>query len=218
MKKWIALLSITASLMAPLAQAELVETDWKADGDSLATLDTETGIEWLDLTETLGMSLTYVESETGVGGIFEGWRLPTSAEIDVFYDLIVDPTVVTKSGKTTSNELIDDVELFVSLLGNTSNDSTVRSYGLYYRDSGAVRSAGVARTNEAYINYSHDVFTADLEHALYGVWLVSDGGETLSSLNNPEINAANSNAPINQVPLSMGCALFVAGLFLRRRA
>ena len=80
-----------------------------------ATLDSNTGIEWLDLSETVGMSMDYVVSQTGGGGEFAGWRLPTSDELNVFFDEIIDPAVVTKSGETKSNALIDDIELFYSL-------------------------------------------------------------------------------------------------------
>lgn len=211
-------LALTTILMTSAAHAELVESDWKAEGDALATLDSNTGIEWLDLSETVGMSMDYVVSQTGVGGEFAGWRLPTSDELNVFFDEIIDPAVVTKSGETKSNALIDDIELFYSLVGETSNDSTPRSYGLYYRDNGAVRMTGVKGTNTAYLNYSHSIYSSSLEHALYGVWLVNDGGVTLSSINNPEMNAANSAAPINQVPVFAGGALMVAGFFMRRRA
>ena len=66
------------------ANAELIETDWKAGGDALATLHEETGLEWLDLTQTDGMSIDQVAAQTGEGGSFEGWRIATFDEIDTF--------------------------------------------------------------------------------------------------------------------------------------
>jgi hypothetical protein len=48
---------IALLISATSAHAELVATDWKNTGDGLATLDTATGIEWLDLTQTDNMSI-----------------------------------------------------------------------------------------------------------------------------------------------------------------
>ncbi|BCV27700.1 hypothetical protein [Shewanella algae] len=43
---------LATGLISAQANAAFVETDWKAQGDGLATLDTDTGIEWLDVSET----------------------------------------------------------------------------------------------------------------------------------------------------------------------
>lgn len=49
--------------------------------------------------------------------------------------------------------------------------------------------------------------------------LVSDGGTTLSSINNPSLNINNANDPINSVPLPATTLLFAFGAagFLRRK-
>ncbi len=36
------------------ANAGLISIDWKTAGDNLITYDTNTGLNWLDLTETVG--------------------------------------------------------------------------------------------------------------------------------------------------------------------
>jgi hypothetical protein len=54
-------IAVALLLSATSTQAALVETDWTNTGDALATLDTDTGIEWLDLTQTLGMSINQAE-------------------------------------------------------------------------------------------------------------------------------------------------------------
>ena len=51
-KKTLAILSLFA--FSNFAIGGLVHTDWKVDGDKLATLDEETGIEWLKITQTTG--------------------------------------------------------------------------------------------------------------------------------------------------------------------
>ena len=44
------------------------------------TLDTTTALEWLDLTETAGLSYNYVNNQLLTGGKYEGWRYATLSE------------------------------------------------------------------------------------------------------------------------------------------
>ena len=48
--------------------AALIELDLFSSGDGLITQDTETGLEWLDLTSTLNLSITDILSDVG------GWK------------------------------------------------------------------------------------------------------------------------------------------------
>jgi hypothetical protein len=75
------LVAATLLLSITSAQAALVESDWQNTGDTLATLDTDTGIEWLDLTQTVNMSISQAKLSTEAGSAFEGWRLPTLVEV-----------------------------------------------------------------------------------------------------------------------------------------
>jgi len=69
-KTWIAGGLLATSLaIAPLANAALVDTDWKDAGDGLATLHEETGIEWLKLYNTLDNSIEEALSQTGEGAL-----------------------------------------------------------------------------------------------------------------------------------------------------
>lgn len=68
-------LLITASFGS--AQAALV-----ALGDF--TTDTDTGMDWLDLDQTLGMSFDQVNAELGTGGLFEGWQVATLDQAHTF--------------------------------------------------------------------------------------------------------------------------------------
>lgn len=49
-------LLVVCGLASPTS-AVLISTDWKSYGDGLLTLDTNTGLEWLDITATSNMSL-----------------------------------------------------------------------------------------------------------------------------------------------------------------
>ena len=46
------------------------------------TTDTASGLDWLDLTETTGLSFNYVSSQPGANGQFEGWSYAGITRID----------------------------------------------------------------------------------------------------------------------------------------
>lgn len=74
----VALLFLSLSLPA---NAALISVDWQAAGDSLMVRDTNTQLEWLNLTQTTGLSYAEVSSQFGAGGGFEGLRYATNAEV-----------------------------------------------------------------------------------------------------------------------------------------
>jgi hypothetical protein len=62
-------------------------------------------------------------------------------------------------------------------------------------------------------NYIESYHESNFNHPYYGVFMVSSGGETLSSLNNPSINA---NVPL---PATLGLlGLTMDGLSFRRKS
>lgn len=65
---------------AALVFCKFVETDWVSERDTRSTLDSSTGIEWLDLNETKGLSINAVMAR--LSGDLKGWRLPTATEVD----------------------------------------------------------------------------------------------------------------------------------------
>lgn len=50
------------------------------------TTDTETGLDWLDLTQSTNRSWSDVTSQFSVGGDFEGWRYAQLGEVITLYD------------------------------------------------------------------------------------------------------------------------------------
>lgn len=63
------------------AQASLIVLDWNNPNDGRITLDTKTGLEWLDLSATIGRSYDEVRLEVGPGGEFVGFRHATDVEV-----------------------------------------------------------------------------------------------------------------------------------------
>lgn len=214
------LLAMVLGAASLSAQAEWVETDWKVSGDAAATLHVESGVEWLDLNFTDGMSIADVVAQTTRGGQFAGWRLPTYDEIKFFMSEGVFSGLFTRSGAFASDAYRDEVATFYALFGETDPEPARRSYGMYVHDNGEVRIYGVRDDDTFKINEDHPVYAnagpyTDA-YSNTGVWLVSDGGTTLSSIENPELNINNPAAPVNQVPVILGgIALF--GLVVGRR-
>ncbi|MCP4258052.1 MAG: hypothetical protein GY774_11065 [Planctomycetes bacterium] len=209
------------------ANAELIETDWKAGGDALATLHEETGLEWLDLTQTDGMSIDQVAAQTGEGGSFEGWRIATFDEIDTFVRYAFGeklPEGSTQAQGGNTNEPV--YRSFYELMGLTHTiDQRRHSLGVGADDAGNVYTFGVlgytsggtsTYFRSGYAESSSTTSTAKPER---GVFLVSDGGTTLSSINNPSLNANNPAAPINAnaVPVIGIGAMSLFGLLGRRK-
>jgi hypothetical protein len=228
LKKALAIALISVSSMA---SADLVSTDWQVDGDELATLHEETGIEWLDLNLTAGMSMEDVAAEMSVGGDYEGWRFPTASEVEGFLNYAFDGVVLnTSSGtnaypRTSTPQYVD----FVNLVGLTyTQDSRAHAIGQYEADDGSIDYGGVlgyTQSNEAFfrIGYSDSSVTYSNGIAAGGVYLVSDGGVTISSINNPELNAQNPNSPAALVPVpfvgmgAMVMSALLGGGLLRNR-
>jgi hypothetical protein len=81
-------------LLAAPARAELQSIDLASPGDGLVTRDSESGLEWLDLTLTSGRSVSYW-LQNGCGGVPEcptggwlanGWRLANGPELCALFD------------------------------------------------------------------------------------------------------------------------------------
>ena len=83
------------------AAGELVEANWQAADDGKITFDTETGMQWLDLTESTDLTVAEVSAEFGSGGDFEGFRYATSTEVGEFY------TNAGLSGFGTTENFVD---------------------------------------------------------------------------------------------------------------
>jgi len=76
------LLALTLLFMAvPPAQAVLYLTGDANFGPNSITVDTSTGLGWLNLSETAGLSYQQVLSDTQAGGMFNGFRFATVPEV-----------------------------------------------------------------------------------------------------------------------------------------
>ncbi|MCK5001822.1 MAG: hypothetical protein KAS57_02300 [Gammaproteobacteria bacterium] len=76
-----ALTFLLAASIVQTCHAALVERDWLAPGDGAITWDTATGLEWLDLTETAGLSFNQVAAQLGAGDTYEQFSYATDEQI-----------------------------------------------------------------------------------------------------------------------------------------
>lgn len=83
------LVFVSVSLLVPLAaqpaRSAVTELDWRNPGDRLLTLDTATGLEWLDAPVTQNLSWNTVTSQLAATGPFAGFRRATNAEVGTFW-------------------------------------------------------------------------------------------------------------------------------------
>lgn len=85
-KRFNSILSATAFftallIAAPQVNAALIEANDAIFGAGSITQDTSTGLDWLDLTESVNRSFNDVSAQFGAGGDFEGWRYASFNEV-----------------------------------------------------------------------------------------------------------------------------------------
>ena len=222
MKKII--LSALLSLASLSANAELIDADWSAYDDSRAVIDHDSGLEWLSLLETQGMSISAVESMMDEGEAFHGWRLPTQQEV--------------------SQMLMNTFGFDGNFYGINPSDSDYSEWSNFfkgpYRFTYGFFRDNLGRSNVigglSHIFYGFDYVPGYTSSSVVGVFLVSDGGNTITSLEHPELMINYPNSPINSeapvigepdtsepdvsVPVAPASALLglaMSGLMLRRK-
>lgn len=198
-----ALAAIPLSFSATV-NAELAHADWQAGGDKAITLDSDTGLEWLKLDNTAGLSINNVLSEMGEGGLFEDWRLPTSQEVQSLLETVLpefawndEATATTYSSanyssyQATWNNWLGTVSYTFKGTGSAYNKYWY-SYGLHVESDNTVHSTGTYRWHRnAWGSQTHstvlyddryiDGYDFEFSDASTGVYLVSDGGAALPS-------------------------------------
>lgn len=196
--------------------AELLSVDFQNEGDNYVTLDTQSGLEWLDFSFTRNDKYRDYYN----GGY--GFRIPTNAEVEALFtnniSSVDDPYV---SGLIYPDGDTSDIAWLNLLLGTawvTPYPSLYYSYGFYKDEDGDMALFGSHHTNAIYGLDNKSYFgDSDYSHK-YGILLVSDGGVTYSSLNDPTINTGVSDASV-PLPASLGLlALSMLGFGARRKS
>lgn len=124
MKIVMAVLFITALLNSHISNAELVEIAWEGNSNinnAMLTLDTSSGLEWLDLSYTDGMSWEQV-NKLIIDGTLKGFRLATFQELMSFFK----EAGITKSGFNPDDVgEWDNMRLLIELIGSTEGSGVI---------------------------------------------------------------------------------------------
>ena len=98
---------ITLLIATTNLNAAIISTHWRFSGDNLITQDTVSGLEWLDLTVTDGLSYYDVLALMGDGGSLQGWRYATRAEVGSLWDAFGGDSNYYSGLSTQNNGLFD---------------------------------------------------------------------------------------------------------------
>jgi hypothetical protein len=157
--------------------AGLITLDWKEAGDDLILFDSDTNTEWLNHSQTRGLSYSTVLEESNTGGAFEGFRVAQLNEIVQLFGSfglqIVNPTV--DSGYFLNAE---DTNRLVNIKNLTGSDFyAYYDYTFYFPglEGELVKSTLMVPdfNSQGYIGFDSGWF---VDQASFGVstWLVRD--------------------------------------------
>ena len=99
--------SIIGATCACLAVISFNATASLIDNGTITT-DDRTGLEWLDLTDTVGMSYDQVTAQMIDGGSLAGWSYATSSQIASFFDSAGGNGIYT-GWSTANNGVVDRI-------------------------------------------------------------------------------------------------------------
>jgi len=137
------------------ANAALLSVDLNTSGDGLITRDDSTGLDWLDLTETNNTSRNYVLTQLGSGGLFDGWRYATSAEVVALWadNFGIDLSI----GASPSMSSVDPgVQTAAGFLGNIINEAYPSFYD--YGTSGVTSTVSTTNSpNYEFLGAYHQI-------------------------------------------------------------
>ncbi|MBE9529381.1 MAG: PEP-CTERM sorting domain-containing protein [Proteobacteria bacterium] len=126
----------------------------------LFTTDTDTSLDWKDLTETNGLTYNYVSTQFGTGGAYEGWRYATLSEFQAmivqfgFAITYLNEGPVSSATQTSINN-------FTALFGNTLGE-----YGVSIGSDTYYGTLGIVE---------HDVISEVTFHNRVGAYNYSSG-------------------------------------------
>jgi hypothetical protein len=162
---------------ALVAQADPILVEGWCDGTANAgvTCDTSTGLEWLDLTATIGLSVNQFRADEG-GWLSQGWGIANTTQVKTLY---LDAGFSVVGGPFDSSNT-DPALLMLDLLGCTSSRCDIsgsfgqgytvspeggRFFVSYYQVSGSPPDSGIAKFNSQSVEPS-------LNSMVEGIWAV----------------------------------------------
>ncbi len=205
----LAAIALAGVMASGSASAEFIQSDVYVAGDNKAVLDTDTGLEWMKLSETVNQSISsYMNLDNG-------WRLATPEEVTQYlYNLFdvddSDFAGVIKEGRYDITTYADNFDRDILDLMGVTYDSRTWIYAQGYvldEETGELAQYGIQYSTSAstraptYLRVGEDAPTATVGHRspFTSPFLVSEGGASFSSLNDGEFRAIQAAA----VPLPL---------------
>lgn len=139
----------TQSLLAAAALAASINVNAAIVDHGAYLSDTSTGLDWLDVTTSVGISYNDVKAQFGVGGQFEGWRYATGVELNGLIGSYTGTTPVTMG--EVSQE-VDKIDGLVVMLGSTLDSPYLDVYGETYTEHFGLSELTHFRYTEGYIS------------------------------------------------------------------
>ena len=190
-------------LLGPPEGQAIGDADVSAGGDNKAFIDYRTGLEWVRLAQTNTFTDTTIQNELQEGGQFAGFRIANEAETESLLHTITpnyfDPVHVY--AVDTHYIVPAQWRNWNSIMGITGNKhGRDWSYGIYDTGSG-FKHGGTdawAESNRLPNRLMKFNKSEALDFDYMGIFLVSDGGNTLLSQEFPHYMVNNPNSPYNQ--------------------
>ena len=181
-------------MKAPSTEATLYLSSDPSFGPNSLTVDTSTGLEWLNLTKSVGFSYDQVLADMEPGGMFSGYRYATIQEVMGLYSSagIPGPGYYSLSSPSVQN-------LF-SLVGST------------WSQFGRPALEGFSGTANASLQEAPQIYASGVNSSLE--YLVSGPNFLLLSVNPGGSSGSMGSWLVKEVPEPSALALFVAGGFI----
>lgn len=187
------------------ANTSLIVTDYAYDdGIGNVMYDSQSNINWLNLSHTDGMSFIQSLQLTQNGGSLYGWRIPTVDEFKLMASELMGISF-EQAGLGMQSASVDSKIEWNAFFTMTYDD---RSMGYVERADGTISIAGMLSNDFYGSGYSNYNNSWALPH--YGTFLVKDG------FPNENISAAISVPEPAAIAL-MGISLVLMGLYGARR-
>tara|TARA_Y100000310_G_C20630410_1_gene788331 strand:+ start:65 stop:718 length:654 start_codon:yes stop_codon:yes gene_type:complete len=180
---------LAGSLFSFSVNAEYIELDLKQSGDQLVTYESKSGLYFMDITETVGMSVDEVKAELGDGGLFSGWSIATLTQAAQFTNEAfqnIDISAISRSnyGKVSLTNEFSPVRNLQNMLGISKKEKYQPpvTQGFLYNDffesgtPGSLSLSSWTKTGLTYGNFDIKNSTgsiSEIDATSYGVFLVS---------------------------------------------
>lgn len=198
-------------LVGGAARAALVPMDLISVGDQLITLDTSTGLEWLDLTATMNLSVQDIRSGAGAW-LANGFAYASTDQVRTLF-LNADPgnVVINTGGNPTSPANLAGARSLLDLLGVTHPGPSGNEFDIL--------GNGIVGVGEPGVGLAYFAVYGTNSAGTVGYFFVPDGVAPTSFIN-AEVGSFLVRSP---VPEASQAWLFALGLPLaalgaRRRA